>query len=132
MTLLLDEVGKESVNRLLKKEKDINIFIKCVDILDKYVLISWPLSWTNRCAYSFEYDSSFLAMSANNLSLNTLDLLYFPHEQEEICIYRGLFNDCYRFISNPHYFAETFIRTFFHLDVYIHTTLVSQSHNNSY
>jgi len=120
MTSLQDEVGKESINRLLKKEKNIDAFAKCVDILDKSVPPSWPLSWTNRCTYSFEYDppySSFLAMSANSLSLHTLDLPYFPHDQEEICIHRGLFNDC--FISNPHYFVETLIRTFFSLDVSI-------------
>jgi len=120
MTSLQDEVGKESVDRLLKKEKNINAFARCVDILDKPVPSSWPLSWTNSCAFSFEYDppySSFLAMSANNLSLHTLDLPYFPHDQEEICVHKGLFND--RFISNPHYFAETLIRTFFSLDVYI-------------
>jgi len=86
MTSLQDEVGKESVDRLLKKEKNINAFTKCVDILPY---------------------SSFLAMSADNLSLHTLDLPYFPHNQEEICVHRGLFNDC--FISNPHYYAEILI-----------------------
>jgi len=125
MTSLQDEVGKESVDRLLKKEKNIDAFARCVDFLDKPVFHLWPLSWTNRCSYNFEYDppySSFLAMSADNLSLHMLDLPYFPHDQEEICVHRGLFND--RFISNPHYFVETLIQTFFSLDVYICTTLV--------
>jgi len=119
MTSLQDKVRKKSIDRLLKKEKNIDAFTKCVDILDKPVCSSWPLSWTNRCTYNFQYDppySSFLAMSADNLSLHTLDLPYFPHDQEEICVHRGLFNDC--FISIPPYFAETFIRTFFSLDVY--------------
>jgi len=50
---------------LLKKEKHINIFTKCIGFLNKPVSSSWPLSWTNTCAYSFEYNppyTSFLAM----------------------------------------------------------------------
>jgi len=120
MMSLLDKVGKESIDRLLKKEKHINVFTKCIDLLDKPVPSSWPLSWTNTCAYSFEYDppyTSFLAMSADTLSLETLNLPYYSHDQEEILVHRGLFSDC--LISNPHYFVETLIQTFFNLDVHI-------------
>ena len=61
-------------------------------------------------------------MSADTLSIETLDLPYFLHDQEEILVHRRLFND--HFIGNPHYFVEILIQTFFNLDVHIYTIMI--------
>ena len=87
MKALQEEVGNESVERLLKKEKHVPDFKRCVRLLDKPVSSSWPLSWTSSGSYNFEYDppySSFLALSACSLSVNTLDIPYHSHDQENI------------------------------------------------